>query len=98
MARQARLRTLAHEAADCQACDLWRVGTQTVFGQGPASAEVVLVGEQPGDHEDLAGEPFVGPAGRLLDDAMAESGLDRSQAFDGLVVDLARAARARAGA
>jgi DNA polymerase len=71
------LRTLRTAAAGCRACDLWRLGTQTVFGAGPVRAEAMLVGEQPGDSEDLAGKPFVGPAGRLLDRALAEAGLDR---------------------
>ncbi len=64
-------------AAACKACDLYKRGTQTVFGEGPAQADVMLVGEQPGDAEDLAGRPFVGPAGRLLDTALEEAGLDR---------------------
>jgi DNA polymerase len=76
-----RLRVLADEAATCRACDLWRNATQTVFGEGPADAKVVLVGEQPGDEEDLAGKPFVGPAGRLLDKALAEAGLDRAAVY-----------------
>src|SRR3546814_13160144 len=81
MARRTRLELLAADAADCKACDLWRLGTQTVFGEGPASAEVLLVGEQPGDQEDLAGEPFVGPAGRLLDAAMEAAGLAREGTY-----------------
>jgi uracil-DNA glycosylase family protein len=64
-------------AKHCKACDLYKRGTQTVFGDGPSRAAVMLVGEQPGDAEDLAGLPFVGPAGRLLDKALAEAGLDR---------------------
>ena len=68
-------------AADCRACDLWRRGTQTVFGEGPRRAEVFLVGEQPGNEEDLSGEPFVGPAGRLLDEALAEAGIDRAGTY-----------------
>lgn len=68
-------------AAGCKACDLYRRGTQTVFGEGPARARVMLVGEQPGDVEDLAGHPFVGPAGRLLDRALAEAGLDRRAVY-----------------
>ena len=68
-------------AAGCRACDLWRRGTQTVFGAGTEAARVLLVGEQPGDQEDLAGEPFVGPAGRLLDEALAEAGIDRAAAY-----------------
>jgi uracil-DNA glycosylase family protein len=65
-------------AKGCRACDLYKRGTQTVFGEGPARAQVMLVGEQPGDAEDLAGHPFVGPAGKLLDKALAEAGIDRA--------------------
>ncbi len=72
---------LRTEAADCKRCDLWRDATQTVFGDGPDDADVMLVGEQPGDKEDLAGEPFVGPAGRLLDDALDEAGIERSTVY-----------------
>jgi DNA polymerase len=68
-------------AAGCKACDLYKRGTQTVFGEGPRKAEVMLVGEQPGDAEDLAGHPFVGPAGKLLDRALAEAGIDRSLVY-----------------
>jgi uracil-DNA glycosylase family protein len=68
-------------AERCRACDLWARATQTVFGTGPVSARLMLVGEQPGDQEDLAGEPFVGPAGRVLDDALEAAGIDREQAF-----------------
>ncbi|PYP88758.1 MAG: uracil-DNA glycosylase [Blastocatellia bacterium AA13] len=68
-------------AADCQACDLWRRGTQTVFGEGLAGARVLLIGEQPGNEEDLSGKPFVGPAGRLLDEALAEAGIERDQTY-----------------
>ncbi|MDX6541087.1 MAG: uracil-DNA glycosylase [Gaiellales bacterium] len=68
-------------AAECRGCDLWRCGTQTVFGEGPADAEVVLVGEQPGDREDIEGHPFVGPAGRVLDDALERAGIDRERAY-----------------
>jgi uracil-DNA glycosylase len=64
-------------AAGCKACDLYVRGTQTVFGEGPAGAEVMMVGEQPGDAEDVAGHPFVGPAGKVLDKALAEAGIDR---------------------
>ena len=72
---------LKDEAAGCQACPLYRSATQTVFGEGPAHAPLLFVGEQPGDSEDLAGRPFVGPAGQLLDRALAEVGIDRSLAY-----------------
>ena len=75
------LPTLREAAADCRACPLWKVGTQTVFGEGPGNAELMLVGEQPGDREDREGRPFVGPAVRLLDEALAEAGIDRSRAY-----------------
>jgi uracil-DNA glycosylase family protein len=68
-------------AAGCRACDLWSRATQTVFGSGPVPARLMLVGEQPGDKEDLAGEPFVGPAGAMLAKAMEEAGLDRESTF-----------------
>ena len=68
-------------AADCKACDLWKRGTQTVFGEGARRAEIVFVGEQPGNEEDLSGKPFVGPAGRLLDEALIEAGIDRTQTY-----------------
>jgi DNA polymerase len=68
-------------AAGCTACDLYKDATQTVFGEGAASSEVMLVGEQPGDGEDLAGRPFVGPAGRMLDQALEEAGIDRDLAY-----------------
>ena len=68
-------------AADCQACDLYKRGTQTVFGAGARRAEVLFVGEQPGNKEDLSGEPFVGPAGKMLDNALAEAGIDRQTAY-----------------
>jgi len=64
-------------ASECRACHLYKRGTQTVFGEGPSKAAVMLVGEQPGDAEDLAGHPFVGPAGKLLDRALADAGIDR---------------------
>ena len=75
------LPTLREAASGCKACDLWQTGTQTVFGEGMAASEVVFVGEQPGDQEDLQGRPFVGPAGRLLDEAMVEAGIDRAKAY-----------------
>jgi DNA polymerase len=68
-------------AAACKACDLWKTGTQTVFGEGEAHAKVLLVGEEPGNREDLAGRPFVGPAGALLDKALAEAHLDRRDVY-----------------
>jgi uracil-DNA glycosylase len=68
-------------AAGCRACDLWKRATQTVFGAGPVPARLMLVGEQPGDREDLDGQPFVGPAGRILDEAMEAAGLERETAF-----------------
>ncbi len=73
-----RVRTAA---AECKACDLWKTGTQTVFGEGAESAELMLVGEQPGDKEDLAGRPFVGPAGKILDQALDDAGIDRSSVY-----------------
>lgn len=72
---------LRKAAAGCQACDLWETATQTVFGEGPSRARVMMVGEQPGDQEDLAGHPFVGPAGRLLDQALEEAGIDRAEVY-----------------
>jgi uracil-DNA glycosylase len=78
---QRSLAALREAAAGCQACPLWKLGTQTVFGEGAKGARVVLVGEQPGDQEDRQGRPFVGPAGRLLDQALAEAGIDRSSAY-----------------
>ena len=71
------LEATRREAADCRACPLWKPATQTVFGEGPARARIMLVGEQPGDQEDIAGRPFVGPAGKLLDRALEEAGIDR---------------------
>ena len=75
------LDALRAAAAGCTACDLYRDATQTVFGEGAPGAEVMLVGEQPGDGEDKAGRPFVGPAGRLLDEALEEAGIDRRLAY-----------------
>ena len=75
------LRMLKTAARTCRACDLWRDATQTVFGEGSASADVMLVGEQPGNEEDLSGHPFVGPAGRLLDEALEQAGIDRSRTY-----------------
>src|SRR5947209_1959227 len=75
------LKAFREAAADCKACDLWERGTQTVFGEGARKAEVVFVGEQPGNEEDLTGKPFVGPAGRLLNEALDEAGIDRTQTY-----------------
>lgn len=75
------LPTVRDAAKDCQACDLYLGGTQTVFGEGARKAELMLVGEQPGDQEDLAGHPFVGPAGKLLDRALADAGIDRAAVY-----------------
>ena len=72
---------LRAEAAGCKACDLWKHATQTVFGEGRARAHLLFVGEQPGNDEDLQGRPFVGPAGKLLDKALSEAGIDRSQIY-----------------
>jgi uracil-DNA glycosylase len=68
-------------AARCRGCQLWQLGTQTVFGEGSPGAQAMFVGEQPGDYEDHAGRPFVGPAGRVFDDALAEAGIDRSVTY-----------------
>jgi DNA polymerase len=76
-----KLDELRSEAADCRACPLWQTGTQTVFGEGAARAKVVFVGEQPGDQEDKQGRPFVGPAGRLLDEGLELAGIDRSSTY-----------------
>ena len=75
------LPALRDAAAVCRACPLWRTGTQAVFGEGAKTADVMLVGEQPGDQEDIAGRPFVGPAGKLLDRALAEAGIDRDTTY-----------------
>lgn len=75
------LKTLRDAAAGCRACPLWKTGTQTVFGAGRRKARLMFVGEQPGDHEDRTGQPFVGPAGRLLDEALTEAGIDRGEAY-----------------
>jgi uracil-DNA glycosylase family 4 len=78
---QRMLEDLRRQARDCRACPLWRDATQTVFGEGPPRAVMRLVGEQPGDREDRDGRPFVGPAGALLDRALAQAGIDRSQVY-----------------
>jgi DNA polymerase len=81
MAKQRSITVLRKAAAGCRRCDLWKRGTQTVFGEGPSGSRLMLVGEQPGDQEDLAGEPFVGPAGQLLRDALSEAGLDPAEVY-----------------
>jgi DNA polymerase len=75
------LKTLRDAAKECRACPLWKMGTQTVFGEGPKTARIMLVGEQPGNDEDLAGKPFIGPAGKLLNRALEAAGIDRSQVY-----------------
>src|SRR3977135_1090551 len=72
---------LRKEAAHCRACDLWKTGTQTVFGDGGPKPRVMFVGEQPGDQEDIQGHPFVGPAGKLLDKALVAAGIDRKEIY-----------------
>ena len=79
--QQASIPTLREAAEHCKACDLWKNATQTVFGEGSINAKVIFVGEQPGDQEDIVGRPFVGPAGKLLDQALAEAGILRSQIY-----------------
>ena len=81
MPKTLTLDAVRDDAADCRACDLWKRGTQTVFGEGPRTAELMLVGEQPGDQEDRSGRPFVGPAGTLLDRALADAGLERPAVY-----------------
>ena len=80
-ARGAELERLRDEAAGCRMCPLWETGTQTVFGEGPPNAPLMLVGEQPGDREDIEGRPFVGPAGRVLEDALQEAGIARDRVY-----------------
>ncbi len=79
--RRPTLTSLRRAAAGCRACPLWKRGTQTVFGEGPLGAKLFLVGEQPGDREDIEGRPFVGPAGRLLDACLEEAGIDRREVY-----------------
>ena len=81
MPKQLTLPALKAAAADCKGCDLWQKGTQTVFGEGRRRATILFVGEQPGNEEDLTGKPFVGPAGRLFDNALDEAGIDRKQTY-----------------
>jgi DNA polymerase len=75
------IKNLQAAARKCEGCDLWERATQTVFGEGASHARIMLIGEQPGDKEDIAGHPFVGPAGRILDEALAEAGIDRTQVY-----------------
>src|ERR1700748_2479473 len=75
------LATVREAATHCTACHLYKRATQTVFGEGPKRAAMMLVGEQPGDYEDVAGKPFVGPAGKIMDRALEEAGIDRSQGY-----------------
>jgi DNA polymerase len=79
--RASGLEELREAAASCQACDLWREATQTVFGEGAEHAKLMLIGEQPGDQEDIQGHPFVGPAGQLLDRALEQAGIDRGRVY-----------------
>jgi len=72
---------LREAARDCTACHLYKRATQTVFGEGPKAAPIMLVGEQPGDYEDVAGKPFVGPAGKIMDRALGEAGIDRKEVY-----------------
>jgi uracil-DNA glycosylase len=81
MSKATTLEALRRKAGHCTDCDLYQHATQTVFGQGPATARIMLIGEQPGDSEDLAGLPFVGPAGQLLDQALQAAGIDRSDCY-----------------
>jgi DNA polymerase len=79
--RAAQLAAAREESAGCKRCDLWKRGTQTVFGEGPPSAALMLVGEQPGDREDVEGRPFVGPAGQLLREALQEAGIEVARVY-----------------
>lgn len=81
IAPDATLENLRQAVQQCQGCDIWKRATQAVFGEGSQGAEVMLIGEQPGNREDLAGHPFVGPAGVLLDKALAEAGIDRARVY-----------------
>jgi uracil-DNA glycosylase len=79
--KAAQIESLLREAAECRACPLWKDATQTVFGEGPMEADILFVGEQPGDREDRVGRPFVGPAGLIFDKALSEAGVDRKRAY-----------------
>jgi DNA polymerase len=76
-----KLEDIRADARHCTRCPLYKTATQTVFGEGPASARIIMIGEQPGDQEDIAGRPFVGPAGKLLDRALEEAGIDRTEVY-----------------
>jgi uracil-DNA glycosylase, family 4 len=80
-AKKQTLENVWAEARGCTRCPLYKLGTQTVFGEGPVKARVIMIGEQPGDQEDLAGRPFVGPAGKLLDRALVEAGIEREDVY-----------------
>lgn len=94
---RATLQELRDIAAGCRACDLWKLGTQTVFGEGSPRAEVMFVGEQPGDREDIEGKPFVGPAGRILDEALEAAAINRDKVYVTNVVKHFRWAAATRG-
>src|SRR5580704_11654666 len=79
--RNGSLKALRRASRNCQACDLWQNATQTVFGEGPPRAKIMMIGEQPGNQEDLEGKPFVGPAGKLLDEALLAAGIDRKRIY-----------------
>jgi len=89
---------LAREAKNCRNCPLWKNATQTVFGEGSCKARIMLVGEQPGNDEDLSGKPFVGPAGRLLDASLAAAGIDRAEVYVTNVVKHFNGSRAASAA
>jgi uracil-DNA glycosylase len=81
MPEQMTIESLREAAAGCKACELWEIGTQTVFGEGRPGARLMMVGEQPGDREDIEGRPFVGPAGRILDEALESAGIPRASVY-----------------
>jgi uracil-DNA glycosylase len=91
-----KIEDLQRRAAGCRACDVWQRGTRTVFAEGEPKPSIMLVGEQPGDEEDRTGRPFVGPAGRLLDRALAEAGIDRQRAYVTNAVKTSSGSRATA--
>src|ERR1700693_5423151 len=97
ISNKSSLSSLKRAAADCRACDLWKHATQTVFGEGSPKATIMFVGEQPGDREDVAGQPFVGPAGILLNEALEEAGIDRARVYVTNVVKHFKWVRAERG-